>query len=74
QAAARNVSALPLAQALTGPVARGDIETVARRLRALEDEPALGALYRALGAELLRLDLGHSDEVAEALRRLLEPP
>lgn len=74
QTTARNVSALPLAQALTGPIARGDIETVARHLRALEDEPALGALYRALGAELLRLDLGHSEEVAGALRGLLERP
>ena len=65
--AASNVARLPLAEALTGPVARGDTGTVARHLAALAGDPDLSAVYRALGRELLRLDLGHSVEVREAL-------
>lgn len=34
--------------ALTGPVVRGDVETVARHLRALAGDPVLDAVYRAL--------------------------
>lgn len=64
-AAAANVAALPLVEALTGPVARGDVATVSAHLAALEGAPELRALYAALAAELLRLDLGHSDAVRE---------
>lgn len=71
-AAARNVAALPLAQALTGPVARGDVGTVERHLAALEATPDLAELYRALATELLRLDLGHPAETLDGLRRALE--
>ncbi|GMU41229.1 MAG: oxidoreductase [Chloroflexota bacterium] len=73
-AAARNVAALPLERALTGPVARGDVETVERHLAALTTTPDLAALYRALAAELLRLDLGHAPETLAALRRAIEAP
>ncbi len=71
-AAAQNVQTLPLERALTGPVARGDTETVARHLEALAGEPDLAALYRALTRELLALDLGHPPEVAASLRALVE--
>lgn len=70
-AAAANVAALPLTEALTGPVARGDVATVAAHLAALDGAPELRALYRALAAELLQLDLGHSATVQEQLRALL---
>jgi len=70
-ASARNVGALPLERALTGPIARGDVATVERHLAALAAAPDLAALYRALAAELLALDLGHPAEVTEALRRAL---
>ncbi len=56
-AAASNVAAMPLADALTGPVARGDVETVVRHLTALELAPELRDLYRQLSLELLRLPL-----------------
>jgi predicted short-subunit dehydrogenase-like oxidoreductase (DUF2520 family) len=69
--AAQNIAGRPLHEALTGPVARGDIATVERHLAALED-PGVRDLYRRLGAELLRLDLPHSPEVAARLRALLE--
>ena len=71
RAAAENVGGLPLEQALTGPVARGDIATLERNLRALEAEPDLRELYRRLALELLRLDLGHPRNVAAALRTAL---
>ncbi|MDO9444644.1 MAG: DUF2520 domain-containing protein [Dehalococcoidia bacterium] len=70
-ASARNVAALPLERALTGPIARGDVATVERHLAALTAAPDLAALYRALAAELLALDLGHPAEVSAALRRAL---
>lgn len=62
------------ARALTGPIARGDVETVRRQLAAVEAwDAAAGALYRNLG--LVAVDLaqaaGLDAERAEALRRAL---
>jgi predicted short-subunit dehydrogenase-like oxidoreductase (DUF2520 family) len=71
-AAANNVAAMPLAEALTGPIARGDTVTVARHLEALRTEPALAQLYRALSRELLDLPLGHSSAVAAQLRAIID--
>ena len=71
--AASNVAALPLRDALTGPVARGDIATVQGQLAALAGAPDLRELYRALSAELLHLDLNHSPETAARLAALLQP-
>jgi predicted short-subunit dehydrogenase-like oxidoreductase (DUF2520 family) len=58
-----NVDALGAAAALTGPIARGDADTVARHLDALpvDERPA----YRALAAEALRLT-GRDDPVLRA--------
>ncbi len=70
-ASAAAIAERPLTEALTGPVARGDVETVRRHLAALESEPELWALYRALGAELLRLELGLDDAASAALGELL---
>lgn len=64
---ARNIEARPLEQALTGPVARGDIETVRRHLEALSAHRDLHALYRALGRELLGLPLALDDSARGAL-------
>ena len=70
-AASANVGALELPYALTGPVARGDVGTVEAHLRALDADPALRELYRALSAELLRLPLVQDPGSASQLRRLL---
>lgn len=72
-AAARNVSERELADALTGPIARGDISTVERHMAALRADPGLREMYRLLSAELLQLPLGHSEAVLKRLRGLLEP-
>lgn len=73
-AAATNVARMDLAAALTGPVARGDIATVARHLEALERDPGLRELYRRLSDELLRLPLGHDEATTGRLRALLAGP
>ncbi len=51
-----NVFALGTVRALTGPVARGDADVVARQLKALADaDPEVEAVYRALAAVALDL-------------------
>lgn len=60
-----NVFALGTVRALTGPVARGDAEVVARQLAALEAlDPRIAAAYRALNA--LALDLARQQNGASA--------
>ncbi len=54
-AGADNVRAKPSAQALTGPIVRGDVETVKRHMAALAATPELLALYRALSSAAVRL-------------------
>lgn len=61
----------PLADALTGPIARGDADTVARQLDALRQQPAVRALYRDLARQLLELGLPADSQAREALARLL---
>lgn len=70
-AAAQNVAAMELADALTGPVVRGDVATVARHLDALDADAELRELYRRLSLELLRITPRLDDERRESLRRLL---
>jgi predicted short-subunit dehydrogenase-like oxidoreductase (DUF2520 family) len=53
-----NAATLGIPAALTGPVERGDVSTVAAHLAALEDDhPRVQALYRLLGRQAL--DLAH---------------
>lgn len=72
--AADAIAELPLTEALTGPVARGDVATVRAHLRALSPRPELAALYRTLSAQLLTL--GKPDDGARRaqLAALLEGP
>jgi predicted short-subunit dehydrogenase-like oxidoreductase (DUF2520 family) len=65
RASVDNVDALGTAGALTGPVARGDADTVARHLDSLAPDEQVA--YRTLAAEALRLS-GRDDL---ALRELL---
>lgn len=51
-----NIGTLGTAQALTGPVARGDADTVARQMTATANvDPLLGAIYRDLSQMALAL-------------------
>jgi predicted short-subunit dehydrogenase-like oxidoreductase (DUF2520 family) len=70
-ATAAAIASLELVDTLTGPVARGDVDTIRRHLAGLEPQPDLRELYRRLAAELLRLDLGHPPEVTGPLAALL---
>jgi predicted short-subunit dehydrogenase-like oxidoreductase (DUF2520 family) len=69
--AAANASAMPLEKALSGPIVRGEADVIARHLEKLGRAPELADLYRALGAQLLDLNLGHSPEVRDKLRQAL---
>jgi len=50
-----NLDSSSPAEALTGPIVRGDASTIARNLRALQDDPGATSIYRALGSEAMRL-------------------
>jgi predicted short-subunit dehydrogenase-like oxidoreductase (DUF2520 family) len=58
QATLTNALQLGPERALTGPIARGDVETVRRHLEAVEQvSPQLAAMYRQLGAMTVDLAL-----------------
>lgn len=61
------------AHALTGPIARGDSETVRKHLEALEADPETRALYRALSAVAVEIarDAGTSETALTTIERLL---
>jgi predicted short-subunit dehydrogenase-like oxidoreductase (DUF2520 family) len=72
--AAQAIAERDLPQALTGPLARGDLTSVASHVRALQRDREHAALYRALARELLRLPLGLTPEAHSALSSLLDDP
>ena len=67
-----NLGRLGPVRALTGPISRGDVETVRLHLRTLE--PRERALYASLGSEILRLatEAGLDENVSEELNELFE--
>jgi predicted short-subunit dehydrogenase-like oxidoreductase (DUF2520 family) len=69
-----NVSALAPSAALTGPVARGDVETVRAHLAALAEMPGVLEVYRALsrGAVPLAKSAGTDPGRLEQLRQILD--
>jgi predicted short-subunit dehydrogenase-like oxidoreductase (DUF2520 family) len=72
-AAAENASALGPSAALTGPVARGDVETVRAHLGVLADVPEVLELYRVLsrGAVGVAEEGGADAERLQELRNVL---
>lgn len=69
---AQNAIARPLAEALTGPVARGDIATIAGHVALLDREDAtLAQLYRALSTVLIDDVSANSPTVRKRLRASL---
>jgi len=72
----RNVKELGMPGALTGPIARGDVNTVNRHVRAIEHaSPQLATLYKALGRRAVAIGQakGTLDAAAvAALRNILE--
>jgi predicted short-subunit dehydrogenase-like oxidoreductase (DUF2520 family) len=72
-----NIANVGLPGCLTGPIARGDLDTIRKHLNALTKRaPTIVGLYKALGLETIPIALakGTIDEnVAEKLRELLKP-
>lgn len=68
--AAEAVERLPFAEALTGPVARRDVETVRLHAAALAGRPDLTRLYEQLTLETLRRTAGRGRE--DEIARLVE--
>lgn len=74
QGTLQNVKSLGLEKALTGPILRGDVETVRRHLEALEGAPGDQEIYAVLGKRILHLasQRGLPPGRVKTLRRLLE--
>ena len=53
RATAQNISRKGLPDAITGPLKRGDVETIAAHLKVLERHPLAGEIYRVLSRSLL---------------------
>jgi predicted short-subunit dehydrogenase-like oxidoreductase (DUF2520 family) len=68
RASIENAFAMGPLKALTGPVERGDVETVARHCEALDDaDPEIADLYRAVGIHLLKLAQARGLSEAQAV-------
>jgi predicted short-subunit dehydrogenase-like oxidoreductase (DUF2520 family) len=78
-AAVEGLRVLPAREALAGPVVRGDADTVARHLAALEEDPEALAAYVALSWAAVELaaaagtDAGRLAEILTFLRRSTSP-
>ncbi|MCL6516287.1 DUF2520 domain-containing protein [Alicyclobacillus sp.] len=73
----RNLERVGLPNALTGPVERGDLETVRAHLAALRGEADVDRMYRALSTWMIHMaqDKGRlTDDAARQLRGLLDTP
>lgn len=77
EGALRNIAAQGTTSGLTGPVRRGDVETVRRHLKTLQDKPELAEIYRALAQRAVeiasRIDGADAPDRAglDAIRMLL---
>ena len=77
EGALRNVSTHGTTDGLTGPVRRGDAQTVQRHLEALRGKPELAEIYRALARRAVeiaaRIDGREAPDRAglDAIRKLL---
>ncbi|MEO9254624.1 MAG: Rossmann-like and DUF2520 domain-containing protein [Tepidiformaceae bacterium] len=70
---AESIGEMELEDALTGPIARGDVRTIAAHLSALSPDPALQELYQCLGTELLDLAVP-ADPTMHSLLTTTPPP
>ncbi|WP_428236955.1 Rossmann-like and DUF2520 domain-containing protein [Gracilimonas sp.] len=69
----RNVKELGVTEALTGPIARGDLKTVKQHVEKLKNAPELLSLYKTLGTEAVKIAVrknGETDSLEE-IRKLL---
>lgn len=73
EGAVANMAVTPPAEALTGPVVRGDTDTVMRHLEALRGDPEARAVYKRLSLAALAIAARRGTDPAsiEAMRRVL---
>jgi predicted short-subunit dehydrogenase-like oxidoreductase (DUF2520 family) len=73
--ALQNVETLGVGEALTGPIARGDVATIERHLDALQlMRPEIREIYKCLGAEAVDISVRSgkiSKDRAQKLKKLL---
>jgi len=67
---ARNLREVGLPDALTGPIARGDVEVIARHLLALADRKEIAALYRATARRVVKVSADKHKADPAALERI----
>ena len=68
-----NILALDTTEALTGPIARGDVSVIEAHIQALEQwNPEVAALYRRLGLATIDLSQKQGNAATEALDRIRE--
>ncbi|MDF1703020.1 MAG: DUF2520 domain-containing protein, partial [Planctomycetota bacterium] len=68
-----NLESVGLPDALTGPIARGDLGTVKRHLRALEKMPGdMARLYRLMARKTISLGVAKGSLEKEDARKLLD--
>jgi predicted short-subunit dehydrogenase-like oxidoreductase (DUF2520 family) len=76
QGTLKNIGSKGIPEALTGPIARGDVETVRAHLKTIEEQtPELLAIYMVLGrctVDLAKAKGSLDDKAAEELVRILE--
>jgi len=70
--ASEQIARLPLEQALTGPLLRGDVATLAAHMSALQALPDVRALYVRLARGLLELPLALDPDQRAQITALLE--
>lgn len=68
----QNITKEGLEDALTGPISRGDTDTVQKHIMALRDHPELYKLYKSLGLYTLSLIENLNDSVKEELKGLFK--
>jgi predicted short-subunit dehydrogenase-like oxidoreductase (DUF2520 family) len=75
-AAVQNLAEAKPGEALTGPLIRGDVETIARHLKALAVDPELDAVYRVLSRAAIPLAAAQGADPAalERIARLIASP
>ena len=71
QGALENVREHGIADALTGPVARGDAQTISAHLDALRGHPEVAEIYRSMIGELVELA---GDKGREAIKAMVKSP
>lgn len=69
-----NIHSMGVTEALTGPIARGDVHTILQHLEALKDDERVLRLYKSLGSQAVRIAerKSGSTEDLQTIKELLQ--